>query len=54
MPDYVAPLADMRFVLEYIVDLAALAELPGYEHADPETVFGILEESGRFSHESAP
>jgi alkylation response protein AidB-like acyl-CoA dehydrogenase len=55
MPDYVAPLADMRFVLENIVDLAALAELPGYEHADPETVFGILEESGRFfSQEFAP
>jgi alkylation response protein AidB-like acyl-CoA dehydrogenase len=55
MADYVAPLADMRFVLENIVDLAALAELPGYEHADPETVFGILEESGRFfSQEFAP
>jgi 3-(methylthio)propanoyl-CoA dehydrogenase len=55
MPDYVAPLADMRFVLDNIVDLAALAELPGFEHADPETVHGILEESGRFfSAEFAP
>jgi alkylation response protein AidB-like acyl-CoA dehydrogenase len=55
MADYVAPLADMRFVLENIVDLAALAELPGYEHADPEMVLGILEESGRFfSREFAP
>ena len=55
MPDYVAPLADMRFVLDNIVDLAALAEVPGFEHADPETVHGILEESGRFfSAEFAP
>jgi 3-(methylthio)propanoyl-CoA dehydrogenase len=53
--DYVPPLADMRFVLENIVDLAGLADLPGYEHADPETVFGVLEESGRlFAHEFAP
>ena len=55
MPDYEAPLADMRFVLENIVDLPALAQLPGFEHADPEMVYGILAESGRFfSQEFAP
>ncbi len=48
MTDYRAPLADMRFVLEHVVDTAALAELDGFEHADPETVNGLLEESGRF------
>ena len=47
MPDYSAPLADMRFVLENIVDLPALAALPGFEHAEPEMVYGVLEESGR-------
>jgi alkylation response protein AidB-like acyl-CoA dehydrogenase len=53
--DYVAPLADMRFVLENIVDLAGLARLPGYEHAEPEVVLGVLEESGRFfTQEFAP
>jgi 3-(methylsulfanyl)propanoyl-CoA dehydrogenase len=46
--DYVAPLADMRFVLENIVDLPGLARLPGYEHAEPDVVLGVLEESGRF------
>jgi 3-(methylthio)propanoyl-CoA dehydrogenase len=52
---YSPPLADMRFVLENVVDLAGLAALPGYEHADPDTVFGVLEESGRlFSQEFAP
>src|ERR687898_1466055 len=48
MSEYSAPLDDMRFVLENVVDLAGLAALPGYEHADPETVFGVLEEAGRF------
>ena len=46
MTDYSAPLADMRFVLENIVDLPALASLPGFEHAEPEVVDGVLEESG--------
>jgi alkylation response protein AidB-like acyl-CoA dehydrogenase len=55
MPDYSAPLDDMRFVLENIVDLPALAALPGFEHAEPEMVHGILEESGRFfAQEFAP
>jgi hypothetical protein len=48
MTDYSAPLADMRFVLENIVDLPALASLSGFEHADPDMVDGVLEESGRF------
>src|SRR5918997_829442 len=55
MSDYSAPLDDMRFVLENIVDLPALATLPGFEHAEPEMVYGVLEESGRFfSQEFAP
>ncbi len=53
--EFVAPLADMRFVLEHVTDLGALSKLPGYEHADPETVFGVLEEAGRFfSEQFAP
>jgi len=48
MGDYRAPLTDMRFVLEHVVDTGALAELDGFEHADPDTVHGLLEESGRF------
>ena len=55
MSDYSPPLSDMRFVLENVVDLAGLSTLPGYEHADPDTVFGVLEEAGRlFAHELAP
>jgi alkylation response protein AidB-like acyl-CoA dehydrogenase len=49
--DYTAPLPDMRFVLAQVTDLAGLAALPGYEHADPATVTGVLEEAARFFEE---
>jgi alkylation response protein AidB-like acyl-CoA dehydrogenase len=48
MAAYVPPLEDMRFALEHITDLGALARLPGFEHADADTVVGLLEEAGRF------
>ena len=41
----------MRFVLQHVTDLVGLAALPGYEHADPATVNGILEEAARFFEE---
>jgi alkylation response protein AidB-like acyl-CoA dehydrogenase len=46
-----APQHDIRFALENLVDLAALSKLTGFEHADPETVYGLLEEFGRFVSE---
>src|SRR5579863_5187292 len=48
MTDYVPPLRDIRFVLEHIVDLGVLSQVEAYRHADPDTVFGVVEESGRF------
>jgi alkylation response protein AidB-like acyl-CoA dehydrogenase len=48
MTDYRPPLEDQRFVLEHVADLAGLAELPGFEHADVATVSALLEEAGRF------
>ncbi len=51
MAEYVAPLRDMRFVLEHVVGLEELAKLEGFEHADPESVFGVLEEFGRLMSE---
>src|SRR5580704_5595314 len=48
MADYVPPLRDIRFVLEQLVDLPGLAKLKAFDHADPGTVFGVIEESGRF------
>ena len=51
MADYVPPLRDIRFVLEQLVDLPGLSKLEAYGHADPDTVFGVIEESGRFMAE---
>ena len=51
MADYRAPLRDLRFTLEHLVDLPALSKLPVFEHADPETVYGLLGEFGRFVSE---
>ncbi len=48
MAGYVPPLRDIRFVLEQLADLDGLSKLKGYGHADPDTVFGVIEESGRF------
>ena len=55
MADYTAPLTDIRFVLRTIADLAELSGFEGYEHAEPDTVFGVLEECARFmQNEVAP
>ena len=48
MSEYSAPLDDIRFVLENVVDLAGLSKFPAYEHIDADTVFGVLEENARF------
>jgi 3-(methylthio)propanoyl-CoA dehydrogenase len=48
MSDYAAPLDDMRFVLENVVDLAGLTRLPAFDHVDLDTVWGALEENARF------
>ena len=49
--DYSAPLDDIRFVLENVVDLAGLSKFAAYEHIDADTVFGVLEENARFMEE---
>ena len=48
MSDYSAPLDDIRFVLENVVDLAGLAKFDAYAHVDSDTVQGVLEENARF------
>ena len=48
MSDYRPPLDDIRLVLEEISDISAICDLPGYEHVDPETIDGVLDELGRF------
>jgi 3-(methylthio)propanoyl-CoA dehydrogenase len=51
MADYAAPLTDIRFVLSEVVDLAGLSSLAAFGHAEPEAVWGVLEEGARFMAE---
>lgn len=46
---YTAPVKDIAFVLNHVVDLAGLAELEGFEDATPDLVAAILEESAKFT-----
>jgi alkylation response protein AidB-like acyl-CoA dehydrogenase len=55
MADYSAPLDDIRFVLDHIAGVGELSQYPGFEHADPEVVHGVLDECARFmQNEVAP
>jgi alkylation response protein AidB-like acyl-CoA dehydrogenase len=47
--NYAAPLTDMRFLLQEVTGLAAIAQLPGCEDATADTVVAVLEEAGRFA-----
>ncbi len=49
MTAYAPPLADIRFVLEQLVDLEGLGRLPGLEAATVDVVDQILDEAGRFA-----
>ena len=51
MSAYVAPLKDMRFVLNELAGLSEVATLPGFEEASPDTVDAILEEASKFASE---
>ncbi len=51
MSAFRSPTADIAFILEHVVDYDAVALLPGYEHADLETVSEILDEAGNFMAE---
>jgi alkylation response protein AidB-like acyl-CoA dehydrogenase len=46
---YVAPLQDMRFVLDEVAGLAEIAALPGCEEAVPDVVDAILDEAAKFA-----
>lgn len=55
MSEYVAPVREMRFVLNEIAGLEAITGLPGYEDAGADLVGAILDEAGKFAaNELAP
>lgn len=49
MDSYGAPLRDMRFILDKLVGMDAIAALPGCAEAEPELVYSILEEANKFA-----
>ena len=49
MPEYQAPIADMKFVLRELVDMDLLAQLPGFADFNLETAEAVLEEAGKFA-----
>ncbi len=51
MPTYKAPLDQIRFLLEDVLDAKQLTSLPGYEEATPDMIFAILEEGARLCEE---
>ncbi|MES3036057.1 MAG: acyl-CoA dehydrogenase C-terminal domain-containing protein [Gemmatimonadota bacterium] len=51
MPTYKAPLDDMKFVLDDVIDYARLTALPGYGEFDAGTAMSVLEGAAQFCEE---
>ena len=49
MSTYIAPLPDMQFVLQELIGLDEIAELPGCEEVTPDLVDAILDEAGKLA-----
>ena len=54
MAVYKAPLKDINFVLNEVLDVSSLAKLPGYEDATPDTIQAILEEAASSARSAVP
>jgi len=48
MTVYNAPLEEINFLLNHVLDMDKIAQLPGYEEATPDMVDAILTEAARF------
>ena len=51
MPEYHAPLDDMRFALRELFDTSELADIPALQEVDAELEDAILSEAGKFCAE---
>jgi alkylation response protein AidB-like acyl-CoA dehydrogenase len=51
MADFTPPLRDIKFNLQHIAGLDELIGYPGFEHVDPDTIDGALDEAARFMTE---
>lgn len=52
MPTYKAPLEDIRFLLNEVVDAGSLSQLPGYADATPEIVESVFDAAGQIAEEA--
>ncbi len=52
MPSYVAPARDSRFIINEVLRIGDLAELPGFEGASADIVDAVIEEGGKFASEA--
>ena len=51
MPTYKAPLDDIKFVLNEVIDYSRLTSLPGYGEFDGDTAMSVLEGAAQFCEE---
>ena len=49
MPEYQAPIADMKFVLRELVDMELLAQLPGFAEITADVAESVLDEAAKFA-----
>ena len=48
MTTYSAPLDDIKFLLNNVLEMPSISKLPGFEDATPDMVDAILNEAARF------
>lgn len=51
MTNYSAPVKDLQFVLNELVEMDKVASLPGFEEATPDMISAILEEAAKMANE---
>lgn len=51
MASYSAPLREINFVLNDVLNVGQLAEMPGFEDATPDTLSGLIEEAAKLIEE---
>ena len=49
MPEYQAPIADMKFVLRELVDMELLTQLPGFAEMTADVTESVLDEAAKFA-----
>ncbi|MGE5491288.1 MAG: acyl-CoA dehydrogenase N-terminal domain-containing protein, partial [Actinomycetota bacterium] len=49
MSDYIAPIKDMRFVMNELAGFPEIGRLPGFEEATPDLADAVLDEAAKFT-----